>query len=388
MQNIDSITKDSISFIKEIYGNEFIPLHRPIFIGNEKEYLSECIESNFVSSVGKKVDEFEQSIAKFTNSKFAIATASGTAALHVALKLNDVNRGDEVITQSLTFIATCNAISYQAATPIFIDVDKDTMSMSPTALRKFLEENTEIQNNILKNKITGKHIKACLPMHTFGMTSRINEIKDICDEWKLKLIEDSAESLGSYFDDRHTGTYGNMGIFSFNGNKIITTGGGGMIITDDEELAIKAKHISTTSKRPHPYKFIHDEVGFNYRLPNLNAALGCAQIEKIDFFLDQKKKIHERYKDFFDCLNININQPIKNTSSNYWLNSIILSDIKARDKFITTTNNEGVMTRPFWTMMSKLSMFRDCISDDLINSNWLEDRVVCIPSSVPNMENL
>ncbi len=383
MNNIDSISQDSINFIKEIYGDEFIPLHRPIFIGNEKDYLTECIDSNFVSSVGKKVDEFENSISKYTNSKYAIATSSGTTALHVALKLNDVDDNDEVITQSLTFVATCNAISYLNASPVFVDVDLDTMGMSPEALRVFLEKNAKIDGKFTRNKITGRRIKACLPMHTYGFPCRIDQIKDICDEWKIKLIEDAAESLGSFYKKKHTGTYGLMGTFSFNGNKIITTGGGGMIVTDNEELAVKAKHITTTSKKPHPYKFVHDEVGFNYRLPNINAALGCAQIEKLKFFLDQKSNIYKKYKDFYHSIDVKINKPIKDSISNHWLNSIILDDIEARDKFIYITNNSGVMTRPFWTMMSKLKMFENCISDSLENSNWLEDRVVCIPSSVP-----
>ena len=278
-----------VDFIKQIFNTqEFIPLHEPKFIGNEKKYLNDCIDSTFVSSVGKYVDRFEKEFASYVGAKYAIATVNGTAALHIALKLVDVKENDEVITQSLTFIATCNAISYCGAKPIFVDVDLDTMGLSPDSLQSFLETNCKIINKSCINKITGKTIKACVPMHTFGHPCRIEEIKDICETWHIALVEDSAESLGSYYKNKHTGTFGKIAAFSFNGNKIITSGGGGVIVTDDEELAYKAKHITTTAKIPHPYEYVHDEIAYNYRLPNINAALLVAQMENLNKFLESK----------------------------------------------------------------------------------------------------
>ena len=283
-----------ISQAKQTYGADFIPLHRPVFEGNERQYLVNCIDSNFVSSVGEKVTEFEQKIAEFTGSKFAIATVNGTAALHVAIELAGVKPGDEVITQALTFIATCNAINYAGAKPLFIDVDLDTMGLSPSALQNFLEENAEKKPEGTFNKTSGKRISACVPMHTYGFPCRIAEISKICEDWNILLVEDAAESLGSYVGNQHTGTFGKVSTLSFNGNKIITTGGGGMIITDDADLAKHAKHITTTAKVPHSYEFVHDEIGYNYRMPNLNAALGCAQIEQLDDFLTIKNEIANR----------------------------------------------------------------------------------------------
>lgn len=373
-----------VNFIKSIYGNDFIPLHRPVFKGNEKQYLIECIDSNFVSSVGQKVTEFENAIKKYTGSKFAIATVNGTAALHVSLKLVGVLAEEEVISQALTFIATCNAISYCGAHPVFIDVDRDTMGMNPVALSNFLNEFAEMRNGSAWNKYSGRRIAACLPMHTFGLPCRIEEIAAICLEWNIPLVEDAAESLGSFVKNRHTGTFGTFGALSFNGNKIITTGGGGMLITDDENLARRAKHVTTTSKLNHPYEFEHDEIGFNYRLPNLNAALGCAQMENLAKFIDIKADIFNKYNEFFKEIDIKIASSIKDASSNYWLNAIILNSKDERDQFLEYTNKEGVMTRPIWKLMTHLSMFKDCQNDGLINSLWLEDRVVNIPSSVPD----
>ena len=284
------MNNEIISFIKSLYGHaDFIPLHEPRFFGNEKKYLNECIDSTFVSSVGKFVDMFEQKIAEFTGAKYAVTTTNGTAALHISLLLSGVEHGDEVITQPLTFIATCNAISYCNADPVFIDVDLDTLGLSPTALKEFLKNNCEISGQKCINKKSGKTIKACVPMHTFGHPCKIDEIKTICDEWHIALVEDAAESLGSYYGGRHTGTFGLVGAISFNGNKIITSGGGGCIITNDEVIAKKAKHITTTAKIPHKWEYVHDLVGYNYRLPNLNAALLTAQLEQLDGFLNSKR---------------------------------------------------------------------------------------------------
>ena len=284
-ESIKSLANQTVSLARSIYGDDFIPLHRPIFEGNERQYLVDCIDSNFVSSVGEKVTELEDKVAKFTGSKYAVATVNGTAALHVAIELAGVKPGDEVISQALTFIATCNAISYAGAKPLFVDVDLDTMGLSPKALRNFLLENAEKRREGTFNKSSGKRISACVPMHTFGLPCRIAEISEICADWDITLIEDAAESIGSYVGKRHTGTFGKMAMLSFNGNKVITTGGGGMLITDDSDLAKRAKHITTTAKVPHPYEFVHDEIGYNYRMPNLNAALGCAQMERLDDFL-------------------------------------------------------------------------------------------------------
>jgi len=373
----------AIDFIRSLYQtNNSIPLHEPKFIGNEKRYLSECIDSTFVSSVGRFVDRFEEEIAKYTGAKYAVATSNGTSALHVALLLANVKRNDEVITQPLTFIATCNAIKYCGAQPVFIDVDKDTMGLSPIALKEFLENSTLIENQQCINIKTGKVIKACIPMHTYGHPCRIDVIKDICDKYHIVIIEDAAESLGSVYKNKHTGTYGQMGVMSFNGNKIITSGGGGCLLTDDEELAKKAKHLTTTAKVPHKWDFTHDMIGYNYRMPNLNAALLVAQLENLDSFLLRKQELATKYAKFFNNGNYRfVNEP-KGGKSNYWLNSIILNNKQQRDDFLNETNSQGVMTRPIWTLMNKLPMFKDCQCGDLTNSKWLEDRVVNIPSSV------
>jgi len=375
------------SFLEQarlIYGDTFIPLHRPIFEGAERQYLVECVDSNFVSSVGKRVGEFEAKVADVTGSEFAIATASGTAALHIAIQLAGVQRGDEVISQALTFVATCNAISYVGAKPVFVDVDLDTMGLSPVALSSFLEANAERKGSVTYNKVSGKKIAACVPMHTFGFPCRIAEIAAICSDWNIALVEDCAESLGSYTGGRHTGSFGEMATYSFNGNKVITTGGGGMLTTNDDYLARRAKHLTTTSKLPHPYEFIHDEVSYNYRMPNLNAALGCAQIEQLDKFLDVKARVAREWEEFFRGTSVSFVSAIEGASANHWLSAIVLDSRKVRDQFLKFTNSNGVMTRPIWTLMSKLPMFQDCQNDGLKNSLWLEDRVVNIPSSVPD----
>ena len=375
------------SFIKharKLFGSGFIPLHRPVFEGNEREYLVDCIDSNFVSSVGAKVIEFENRVAEFTGSKYAIATVNGTAALHVAIQLAGVKPGDEVISQALTFIATCNAISYAGAEPVFIDVDLDTMGLSPTSLQRFLEESAEKSSNGTFNKLSGKRISAYVPMHTFGFPCRIKEIAKICADWDIALIEDAAESLGSYVASSHTGVFSSMATLSFNGNKVITTGGGGMIITDDSELAKRAKHITTTAKVPHPYEFVHNEIGYNYRMPNLNAALGCAQMERLDEFLSIKTKLADQWDAFFDHYDVKFFRAIDGNKANHWLNALVLDSKEDRDMFLQLTNDSEVMTRPIWKLMSQLPMFRDCQTDGLVNSLWLQDRVVNIPSSVPD----
>jgi len=372
-----------INFIKSIYNkNKFIPLHEPRFLGNEKKYLNECIDSTFVSSVGKFVDEFESRIANYTGSKYAIATCNGTSALHTSLLLANVNKNDEVITQPLTFVATCNAISYCGAKVIFIDVDKDTMGLSPTALKFFLENNTKVKNKQCINNKTGKVIKACVPMHSYGHPCRIDEIKKICDDYYIFLIEDAAESIGSTYKGKHTGTFGQLGAISFNGNKIITGGGGGCIITNDKVLAEKAKYLTTTAKVPHKWDFNHDMVGYNYRMPNLNAALLVAQLENLNNFINNKRELANYYETFFSSTDYFFFKEPSNSKSNYWLNVIFLKNRKQRDEFLDFTNKNGVMTRPTWRLMNELEMFKDCEGVDLKNAKYLEERVVNIPSSV------
>ena len=375
--------KNIIDFIKETYkSKDFIQLHEPRFFGNEKKYINDCIDTTYVSSVGRYVNIFEEEIAKYTGAKYAVATSNGTSGLHISLMLADVCQNNEVITQSLTFIATCNAISYCGAQPIFVDVDKDTMGLSPTSLEYFLKENTSIKDNQCINNKSGKVIKACVPMHTFGHPCRIEEIKEICDKYNIFLIEDAAESVGSIYKDKHTGTFGELGVMSFNGNKIITAGGGGCVITDNKSLANKAKHLSTTAKVPHKWDFNHDMIGYNYRMPNINAALLVAQLENLDDFLKNKRKLANKYKEFFKSQEYDFFEEPPQCKSNYWLNTLILNDKKQLNKFLEETNSNNVMTRPIWRMMHELPMFQNAQCGDLTNSKWLNNRVVNIPSSV------
>lgn len=373
-----------IDKIREIFGepNAAIHLHEPLFIGNEKKYLNECIDSTFVSSVGKFVDLFEEKIAEYTGSKKAVVCVNGTNAIHLALKLVGVKQNDEVLTQSVTFIATANAISYCGAEPIFIDVDRDTMGLSPDSLRAFLVDHTDVKSDGCYNKITGRRIKACLPMHTFGHPCRIDEIASICNQFGIELVEDAAESIGSYYKGKHTGTFGKVGVISFNGNKTITTGGGGTLLFSDERMAQRAKHLTTQAKLPHQWDFIHDEIGYNYRMPNINAAIGVAQLEKLDFFISRKRALASIYSEFFKLRNVSfVNEPA-NCISNYWLNAIMFESLNRRNLFLTESNLQGLNTRPLWRLMHKLPMFENCQHDALENSEWLEDRIVAIPSSV------
>jgi aminotransferase in exopolysaccharide biosynthesis len=373
---------ETIDFIKSLYPNKaYIPLHEPYFDEQEKAYVVETIDSTFVSSVGKYVDEFEDSIKRYTGSKYAIATVNGTAALHMSLILAGVNRNDFVITQPLSFIATCNAISYIGAEPLFIDVDLDTLGLSPQKLEVFLDENCDIINGKCIHKKTKKVISACVPMHTFGHPVKIDDIIRVCNRFHIVVVEDAAESIGSFYKETHTGTKGLLGAFSFNGNKTITCGGGGVITTNNEELARLGKHLTTQAKIPHKWEFKHDYVGYNYRLPNLNAALACAQLKKLPMFIASKRKTAALYKEFFSNTNIKFIEEPTNSSSNYWLNAVLLNNRDERDMFLEITNQNGVMTRPAWTLMNKLAMFSNCINGDLSNASWIEDRLVNIPSS-------
>ncbi|WP_419869050.1 LegC family aminotransferase [Chryseobacterium sp. CT-SW4] len=372
-----------IGFIRKTFNSEdFIPLHAPHFGGNEKKYVNETIDSTFVSSVGEFVNRFEKEIAQYTGAKYGIATVNGTSALHMAMLVTGVQQNDEVLTQSLTFIATANAISYIGAHPVFVDVDRDTMGLSPKALQNFLEKNGKKgADGFTYNNTTGRRIAACIPMHTFGLPSRIDEIAAICEEWNLVLIEDAAESLGSIYKGQQSGRFGKIGTFSFNGNKTITCGGGGALITDDEAIAKRAKHLTTQAKIPHPWKFQHDEIGYNYRMPNLNAALICAQMEQLDRFIDNKRQLAGLYDNFFKNSDIEFVKEIEDAKANYWFNAIIVENEQERDLLLTETNNAGVMTRPIWDLMSSLPMFKNCQHDGLENSIWLSERVVNLPSS-------
>lgn len=376
-----------VSFIHQLYGtDDFVPLHAPLFIGNEKKYLNECIDTTFVSSVGKFVDRFEEMLASYTGTKKAVVCVSGTNALHMAMLLVGVERDDEVLTQALTFIATCNAISYIGARPVFIDVDKETMGLSPEAVKAWLEKNAEIKSNQCFNRNTGHRVKCCVPMHTFGHPVQIDELTALCNEWHIELVEDAAESIGSFYKGQHTGTFGKVGAISFNGNKTITTGGGGMLLFQDEELGQLAKHLTTQAKVPHRWKFVHDHIGYNYRMPNINAALGCAQMENLERYVENKRETAERYKSFFQSISgINFFTEPDNCRSNYWLNVVLLKDKMAQQEFLEYTNEHGIMTRPVWELMNRLPMFQDCQTDDLRNTEWLAERIVNIPSSVRNL---
>jgi perosamine synthetase len=374
----------TVRFIRKLYGTEeFIPLHAPRFLGNEKKYLNECIDSTFVSSVGKFVDRFEEMTTAFTGTKKAVVCVNGTNGLHLALMLLGTERDDEVLTQALTFIATCNAISYIGAYPVFIDVDRETMGLSPESLENWLKQNAEITSGgECRNKVTGRRIKACVPMHTFGHPARIDGIVEICDRYHIEVVEDAAESIGSYYKGKHTGTFAKIGVLSFNGNKTLTTGGGGMMLFNDEDMGKYAKHLTTQAKVPHRWEFVHDQIGYNYRMPNINAALGCAQMEYLESMLVDKRDTAEKYNSFFAGSEMNFVVEPVNSRSNYWLNCVLLKDKETRNRFLQYTNDNGVMTRPAWCLMNRLNMFKDCQHDSLENSSWIEERLVNIPSSV------
>jgi aminotransferase in exopolysaccharide biosynthesis len=373
-----------VRFVREHYrSNAVIPLHAPVFQGREREYLNRTIDSTFVSSVGEYVDQFERQMAAYVGSPRAVATMNGTAALHVALLIGGVRPGDLVITQPLTFVATCNAISYCGAEPVFVDVDMHTLGLSPAALEAWLEQHARIEEDgICRLKNGRRAIRAIVPMHTFGHPVDVEGLLAVCRRWHLAMIEDAAESLGSLYRGRHTGTFGALGALSFNGNKILTTGGGGMVLADDE-LGSRAKYLTTTAKRPHPYEFIHDEIGFNYRLPNLNAALGCAQLEQLDGFLAAKRALAARYAELLHGSDLRYFCEPAQCRSNYWLNAVICTDLRQRDELLKVTNESGVTTRPIWRLMHHLPAFSDCLRGELPNAEWLEVRVVNLPSSVP-----
>lgn len=379
MDNFRKIT----DFIRETFGTrEFIPLHAPTFAGNEKKYLEACIDTTFVSSVGKFVDQFEEMMSTITGTNKAVAVVNGTAGLQIALQLAGVKRDDEVITQALTFVATTNAIAYNGAHPVFLDVDADTMGLSPIAIQAFLEKFGELRNDGCYNKVTGRKISACVPMHTFGFPVHLDELMEVCNTWEIPVIEDAAESLGSEYKGKHTGGFGHSGVFSFNGNKIVTSGGGGAIVSNNISIGDKAKYLTTTAKVPHPYEFYHDEIGYNYRMPNLNAAVACAQLEQLQGFVEKKRDLAQIYHTFFKEKGIRFRTELPETKANYWLMCVELENKEERDFFLKTTNDNQVMTRPIWQLMFRLPMYADCYRDDQKNALFLEERIVNIPSSV------
>jgi len=372
-----------ISFIRETYNSpsDFIPLHEPRFLGNEKKYLLDTIDSTFVSSVGKYVDRFEEMIKDYTGAKYAVAVVNGTSALHMGLILAGVKRNDLVITQALSFIATCNAISYIGAEPIFVDVDSKRLGLSAEALENSLKD-VELINGTAIHKPSGRTISACVPMHTFGLPVEIDKIIELCNQYNIPVVEDAAESLGSTYKGQQTGTFGLLGTYSFNGNKTITCGGGGIIVTNDKKLGELAKHLTTQAKVPHRWEYVHDHIGYNYRCPNLNSALACAQLEQLNNFIENKRVTANKYKTFFKNTTLTfVEEPI-DSKSNYWLNAVLLPSFEDRNQFLTETNNAGLMTRPIWALMHRLEMFKDCYHDGLVNSIDIEKRLVNIPSSV------
>ncbi len=379
MVNFESI----VSGIKQIYGEDrdFIPLHEPKFIGNEKKYLNDCIDSTFVSSVGPFVDEFERKMESFTGAKHAIAVSNGTSALHLALMVANVQPGDIVVTQALSFVATANAILYTNAAPYFIDVELDTLGMSPEALRNFLKDVEVIDNKPIHTP-TGNKVGAVVPMHSFGHPVRIEEIIDLCNEYNIPVVEDAAESLGSTINGKQTGTFGLLGAYSFNGNKTITCGGGGILVTNDTELAKKAKHISTQAKIPHKWEYRHDHIGYNYRCPNINAALACAQLEELERFIDNKRETAQLYKEFFKQHEATFFTEREGTKANYWLNTLFFNSKEEQQAFLEYSNSNGVMTRPSWTLLHELDFLSQYGRDSLKNSTFIQDRLVNIPSSV------
>jgi aminotransferase in exopolysaccharide biosynthesis len=372
-----------IDFIKNQYSTkDFIPLHEPNFSGNEREYVIDTINSTYVSSVGQYVDRFELMMAELTRTKKAVAVVNGTSALQVALRLSGVNAGDEVLTQALTFIATINAIIYNGASPVFLDVDLDTMGLSPKAVELFLEDFGELRNGVCYNKETNQKIGACMPMHTFGFPVHLDELISVCNKWNIPVVEDAAESIGSEYKGRPTGSFGKVGVYSFNGNKIVTSGGGGAIVTNDIELGIQAKHLTTTAKVPHPYEYVHDQIGYNFRMPNLNAALACAQLEQLNLFIANKRELAIRYNSFFKSIGVKFRTELKDTKANYWLMCIELDSKKERDYFLKETNENKVMTRPIWQLIFKSPLYSNFQKDAQANALYLEDRIVNIPSSV------
>jgi perosamine synthetase len=382
--NSIALEEQVVAAIKTVVGSKNVALHEPRFSGNEWLYIKECLDSTFVSSVGKFVDRFETELETFTGAKYAIAVVNGTAALHIALKLAGVKANDEVLIPALTFVATANAVAYCGAVPHFVDSETNTLGVDAVKLRDYLVSRTEQRADQCVNLETGQVIRALVPMHTFGHPTDLNGLLALAHDFNLVIVEDAAESLGSYYHGKHTGTVGQMGTLSFNGNKTITTGGGGAILTNDMELARRAKHLTTTAKIPHAWEYRHDEIGFNYRMPNLNAALGCAQLEQLPSILAAKRELFKRYQQVFaNVKGVKVKSEPEQCQSNYWLQTLILDneELSKRDLILKATNDAGYMTRPAWTLMNELMPFKDCPHMDLDCAKSLSQRLINIPSS-------
>lgn len=376
-------TAPILSALQRVLGPNPAPLHEPSFIGNEWKYTKDCLDTGWVSSVGKYVDEIEFKLAAYTGARFAIATSNGTSALHTCLKLLGVGNQDEVLMPALTFVATANAISYTGAVPHFVDSSPKTLGICPIKLREYLKNTTTIEKSRCISKASNRRIAALILVHVFGHPAQPDEILEVCNDYHIELIEDAAESLGSFHKGKHTGLWGRLATLSFNGNKIVTTGGGGAIITQDEVLAKKAKHITTTAKLAHAWEYAHDEVGFNYRMPNINAALGLAQLESLPYFLEKKRILAQRYMNTFkEVESVHFFEEPKDAKSNYWLNAIILDESLAsrRDSILDDLNHVGYMSRPTWSLMHRLPMYSDCPRADLSTSENLSKRIINIPS--------
>lgn len=368
--------------IKELYKKEYVPLHEPTFDVKEIEYVSDCVESGWVSSVGKYVDRFEKELAEFTGVKRAIAVVNGTAALHIALKVAGVQPNDEVFMPSLTFVATSNAASYLLAIPHFVDVSEETLGLDPIMLEKHIKAICEMKNGQLLNKQTGRVIRAVVPMHTFGHPVDLDPLIELCERYNLVLVEDAAESLGSYYKGKHTGGFGRVSALSFNGNKIMTTGGGGAILTNNDQLADYAKNLTTTAKVPHRWAYEHDEIGYNYRMPNINAALGCAQLQKLPTFIEQKRRLTHVYQDLIKSVGgVSLFKEPANTKGNYWLQSLIIEQTFSRDAVLEFLNENGIMSRPIWTPMDELKPFENMPKADLTITKQLKNTLINIPST-------
>jgi len=383
-QDSKTLTNAVVGAIRDVVGPGEVALHEPSFEGNEWLYLKECLDSTFVSSVGKFVDRFEDELATYTGAKYVISVVNGTAALQIALKLAGVKANDEVLVPALTFVATVNAITYCNAIPHFVDSEEGTLGIDTSKLRDYLQKNTSQQSGKCVNNLSGHIVRALVPMHTFGHPSDIDGLLSIANDFNIVLVEDAAESLGSFYHGQHTGTFGLFGTLSFNGNKTITTGGGGAILTNNEALARHAKHLTTTAKIPHAWEFRHDEIGYNYRMPNINAALGCAQLEKLSDKLASKRELFKRYQSAFAQVEgVSLFSEPENSQSNYWLQTLVLdgSESENRDLILESTNNTGIMTRPVWELMNDLEPFKGFPSMDLSTSKSLLERIINIPSS-------
>jgi perosamine synthetase len=370
------------TLIKAEYQKEVVGLHEPTFNHKEVEYVTDCVKSGWVSSVGSYVNRFEEELARFVGVKRAVAVVNGTAALHISLKLVGVVEEDEVLIPSLTFVATANAVTYIRAIPHFVDVNRDSLGIDPMKLEGYLDSIGEFRQGELYNKNTNRRIKAMVPMHTFGHPCMMDELVSVCEKFNLELVEDAAESLGSYYKEKHTGSFGRVSAVSFNGNKIITTGGGGAILTDDETLADYAKHLTTTAKVPHQWMYLHDEIGFNYRMPNLNAALGCAQLEKLPSFIESKRKLTETYSLWLEEIEgVRLFKEIPMARSNYWLQTMLIEDENHKEEILEFLNGQGIMCRPVWSPLHTLKIYQSCPRSDLSETEYLNAVIISMPST-------